>query len=125
MFTKKRKEEICRQIYINNIFDEFHKKKLYSRKKLITNYQQALAMALSISSNKCLNLNNLKKDYLVNLKVDDLLRLIKTKELEKMVKQDKYYNDDIKKYKTKKELYSKYFNKTKFINKLVYHLKHS
>ena len=103
----------------------FIKKKLYSRKKLITNYQQALAMALSISSNKCLNLNNLKKDYLVNLKVDDLLRLIKTKELEKMVKQDKYYNDDIKKYKTKKELYSKYFNKTKFINKLVYHLKHS
>ena len=61
MFTEKRKIEICKQIYINNIFDEFHNEKLYSRKKLITNYRQALAMALSISNNKCMNLNNLKK----------------------------------------------------------------
>ena len=124
MFTDKRKEEICRQIYINNIFDEFHENKLYSRKKLITNYRQALAMALSIANNKCLNLNNLKKDYLVNMKVDELLRLIKTKELEKLVKLDKNYQNDVKKFKTKRELYAKYFNKTKFINKLVYYLKH-
>ena len=125
MFTNKRKEEICRQIYINKIFDEYHDKKLYSRKKLITNYKQALAMALSISNSKCLNLNSLKKDYLVNMKVEELIRLIKTKELEKLVKLDKNYNDDIKQFKTKKELYAKYFNKTKFINKLVYYLKQS
>ena len=123
MFTDKRKEEICRQIYINNIFDEFHENKLYSRKRLITNYRQALAIALSIANNKCLNLNNLKKDYLVNMKVDELLRLIKTKELEKLVKLDKNYKNDIKDFKTKKELYAKYFNKTKFINKLVFYLK--
>lgn len=123
MFTDKRKEEICRQIYINNIFDEFHENKLYSRKKLITNYRQALAIALSIANNKCLNLNNLKKDYLVNMKVDELLRLIKTKELEKLVKLDKNYNNDVKEFKTKKELYAKYFNKTKFVNKLVFYLK--
>lgn len=123
MFTNKRKEEICRQIYINNIFDEFHENKLYSRKRLITNYRQALAIALSIANNKCLNLNNLKKDYLVNMKVDELLRLIKTKELEKLVKLDKNYKNDIKDFKTKKELYAKYFNKTKFINKLVFYLK--
>ena len=125
MFSDKRKEEICRQIYINNIFDEFHDKKLYSRKKLITDYKQALAMALSISSSKCLNLNNIKKDYLNNMKVDELLRLIKSKELEKIVKLDKNYNNDVKQYKTKRELYAKYFNKTKFVNKLVYYLKHS
>ena len=123
MFTDKRKEEICRQIYINNIFDEFHENKLYSRKRLITNYRQALAIALSIANNKCLNLNNLKKDYLVNMKVDELLRLIKTKELQKLVKLDKNYKNDIKDFKTKKELYAKYFNKTKFINKLVFYLK--
>lgn len=125
MFNDKRKEEICRQIYINKVFDEYHDKKLYSRKKLITNYKQALAMALSISNSKCINLNNLKKDYLVDMKVDELLRLIKSKELEKMVKLDKNYNNDVKLYKTKKELYSKYFNKTKFVNKLVYYLKNS
>jgi len=123
MFTDKRKEEICRQIYINNIFDEFHENKLYSRKKLITNYRQALAIALSISNNKCSNLNNLKKNYLVNMKVEELLKLIKTKELEKLVKLDKNYNNDVKEFKTKKELYAKYFNKTKFINKLVFYLK--
>lgn len=125
MFNDKRKEEICRQIYINKVFDEYHDKKLYSRKKLITNYKQALAMALSISNSKCINLNNLKKDYLVDMKVDELLRLIKSKELEKMVKLDKNYNNDVKLYKKKKELYSKYFNKTKFVNKLVYYLKNS
>ena len=124
MFTEKRKIEICKQIYINNIFDEFHNRKLYSRKKLITNYRQALAMALSISNNKCLNLNNLKKNYISEMKVDELLRLIKTKELEKLVKLDKNYdNAKLNEFKTKKELYSKYFNKTKFINKLIYYLK--
>ena len=125
MFTQKRKEEICRQIYINKIFDEFHKKDLYSRKKLITNYKQALAMALSISDSKCLNLNNLKKDYLLDMKVDELLRLIKTKELNKIVKLDKNFDrETFKNLKTKKEVYSKYFNKEKFINKLLYFMKH-
>lgn len=124
MFTEKRKIEICKQIYINNIFDEFHNKKLYSRKKLITNYRQALAMALSISDNKCINLNNLKKNQISEMKVDELLRLIKTKELEKLVKLDKNYdNTKLSEFKTKKELYAKYFNKTKFINKLIYYLK--
>ena len=124
MFTEKRKIEICKQIYINNIFDEFHNNKLYSRKKLITNYRQALAMALSISDNKCINLNNLKKNQISEMKVDELLRLIKTKELEKLVKLDKNYdNAKLSEFKTKKELYSKYFNKTKFINKLIYYLK--
>ena len=124
MFTEKRKIEICKQIYINNIFDEFHNEKLYSRKKLITNYRQALAMALSISNNKCMNLNNLKKNYISEMKVDELLRLVKTKELEKLVKLDKNYdNVKLNEFKTKKELYSKYFNKTKFINKLIYYLK--
>jgi hypothetical protein len=124
MFTEKRKTEICKQIYINNIFAEFHNKKLYSRKTLITNYRQALAIALSISDNKCLNLNNLKKNYISEMKVDELLRLIKTKELEKLVKLDKNYdNSKLSEFKTKKELYAKYFNKTKFINKLIYYLK--
>ena len=63
MFSLERKTEICRQIYISQIFDEFHNQKLYSRKRLITNYKQALAMALSISESKCVNLNNLKRIF--------------------------------------------------------------
>tara|TARA_B100001093_G_C26632492_1_gene929510 strand:- start:27 stop:404 length:378 start_codon:yes stop_codon:yes gene_type:complete len=124
MLSSKRKIEICKQIYIAQIFDEFHKKKLYSRKNLITNYRQALAMALSISDNKCINLNNIKKDYLLDMKVDELLRLVKSKELINLIKKEKNFNkDDLKLLKTKKELYSKYFNKIKFINKLIYYLK--
>ena len=129
MFTQTRKNEICRQIMISNIFDEFHNKKLYTRDKLVTSYKQALAMALSISNKKCLNLNSVNKNLLDNLEVDDLLRLIKTKELIKLVKTDSYSKKknidtkDIKKLKTKKDIYKKYFNKPKFINKLIYYLK--
>ena len=124
MFTQNRKNEICRQIMIANIFDEFHNKKLYTRDKLVTNYKQALAMALSISNKKCMNLNSVTKNVLNNLTVDDMLRLIKTKELIKLIKTDKNKNfDNLKELKTKKDLYKKYFNKTKFINKLIYYLK--
>ena len=124
MFSLERKTEICRQIYISQIFDEFHNQKLYSRKRLITNYKQALAMALSISESKCVNLNNLKRNFLNDMKVEDLLRLIKSKELKLMVKYEKNFKkEDIKEPITKKEIYSKFFNKQKFINKLIYYLK--
>ena len=57
------------------------------------------------------------------MKVEDLLRLIKSKELKLMVKYEKILKEDIKEPITKKEIYSKFFNKQKFINKLIYYLK--
>jgi len=124
MFSKKRKEEICRQIFIKKVFDDFHNKKLYSRKKLVTNYKQALAIGLSISNKRCEDIKSVKKEVLKDFKVEDMLKLIKTKELIKLVKTDKYSNTkNINELKTKRDVYNKYFNKQKFINKLSYYLK--
>ena len=125
IFSTERRKEICSQIYIYKIFDEYHNKTLFSRDKLVTNYKQALAMALSISNKKCLNFKNLKKDYLINIKIDDILKLIKSNELKSLIKQSE--KKDIKKWKgTKRDLYNQYFNnKNKFINFLIFHIKNN
>jgi len=125
IFSAERRREICSQIYIYKIFDEFHNNELYTRDKLVTKYNQALAMALSISSKKCLNFKNLKKDKVQNIKIDQNKKIIKTNELKKLIKQSE--KKEVKIIKgTKRELYNHYFNnKQKFINFLIFYIKNN
>jgi hypothetical protein len=123
MFNKERKTEICKQLHIKEIFIKFHEGKLFTRGKKVDNYKQALAIALSISNKQCKELKPIKKKVIKDFKYEDILRILKTKEIKKIIKTDTdIYHTELNGIYKKEDLYKKYLNKKLLFDKLLYFL---
>ena len=93
-FSKKRKQDICKQLKIKEIFKEYHEKKLKNRaNKRITSKKQVLAIALSIAQKKCIDIK-FTRAYLDKFSKTSLSGVINISELERILKSNKKaYNE--------------------------------
>ena len=121
ILSKKRKLTICKQIYIRDIFNKFHKNLLYTNERKVTDKKQVIAIGLSIGSRKCQNLE-ITKSILKRLDIEEILSLLKKKELIKIIKEK---DNEVINFKNepKKTIYRKFLNKEELINILYLLLK--